>query len=259
MVRISRMSGRILQCVLKALVCVGLVAVNAAGGPLTYSAAGDWTGSNPSGPWSYLGASGWGGTFSPLSVYANPYDGVAPYIPPTPWVGLDSWHNGISQPNWEGISHNQTTTPYSWVTMVLPPNLLQLDPESGAVAVRFTAPQSGLYSVSGLFQTVDIYSYNPVHLGIVMDGNAELLDLNGFGGPGHYGEQLPFSYAPLYLSAGSTLDFIVAESTDYTYLSTGLSVTIQAIPEPSAHSLVAAGLALIAFIQRSGKRRMFWR
>jgi hypothetical protein len=258
MVRISQMSGKILRSVLKALVCVGVVAVNAAGGALTYSAVGDWTGNNPSGPWSYLGASGWGGTFSPLGVYANPFDGVAPYVPPTPWVGLDSWHNGISQPYWEGVVHNQTNNPYSWITMILPPNLLQLDPQSGAVAVRFTPSQSGLYSVSGLFQTVDIYSLNPVHLGIVMNGSTALLDVNGFGGPGHYGGQLSFSYSPLYLSAGSTLDFIVAESTDYTYLSTGLGVTIQAIPEPAAYSLMAAGLALMVFIQRSGKRRMFW-
>src|ERR1035438_6398678 len=117
MVRISQMSGKILRSVLKALVCVGVVAVNAAGGALTYSAVGDWTGNNPSGPWSYLGASGWGGTFSPLGVYANPYDGTTPYIPPTPYVGLDSWNNEISQPFWEGVTHNHTDSPYFWITM----------------------------------------------------------------------------------------------------------------------------------------------
>src|ERR1017187_5888886 len=169
------MSGRIVRYVLRTIVCLGVVAVSAVGGPITYSAVSDWSGGNPSGPWSYMNASGWGQTFSIDTLYMNPMYGLPPF-PHPPWPGLDSWNNGIGQPDYHGVVHNQTGTPYSWITMVLPPDLLELDPEDGATAVRFTSPQTGLYSISGLFQTIDIYSFYPVHLGIMLNGSTALLD-----------------------------------------------------------------------------------
>jgi hypothetical protein len=147
---------RIVLCVLRTILCLGVSAASAVGGPVTYRAVGDWAGANPSGPWSYMNAGGWGQALSIDTLYLNPDHGLPPFFT-GPLPGLDSWSNGIGQPHWHGVVHNQTSTPYSWVTVVLPPDLLLLDPQDGATAVRFTSPQTGLYSVSGLFQTIDIY------------------------------------------------------------------------------------------------------
>ncbi len=121
--------------------------------------------------------------------------------------------------------------------------------------MRFTSPETRLYAIKGLFQDIDSDSLNPVHLGVIVNGSEVLLDIDGFGGPGSFGEQMTFSYPEVYLPAGSTLDFIVAESGGATGFSTGLSVSIdRSAPEPAAYCLVSAGLALMAFIRRAGKR-----
>ena len=242
--------------------------MSAVGCLFPYSAVGDWTGTNPSGPWlgygsryqpwSYMNASGWGQPFSIDTFYMNPQWGylspqqVPPGFPP-PWYWypvdpyfphkpeLSSWSNGIGQP---GVLY--TLGPLD--------TLLQLDAETGATAVRFTSPDTKTYLIQGLFQNIDNYSSNPVHLGVIVNGSAALLDIDGFGGSGSFGEQLTFFYPQVYLPAGSTLDFIVAESSGATHFSTGLSVTLEWAPEPASYCLVAAGLALMVFIRRSGKR-----
>jgi len=272
-------SKTIVPCVLRILVCLGVFAVSAVGCYMPFSAAGDWTGHNPSGPetgpwgmmyngkfrpWSYMNSSGWGQPFSIDTFYMNPQEGywspqqVPPGFPPWypvdryPWYPLDpyppyqpelsSWSNGIGQP---GVLYEPGPLGA----------FLQLDAETGATAVRFTSPETRLYAINGLFQDIDNDSLNPVHLGVIVSGSAALVDMDGFGGSGSFGEQLRFCYPEVYLPASTTLDFIVAESSGSTHFSTGLSVWIdRAAPEPAAYCLVAAGLALMVFIRRSCKR-----
>ncbi len=45
------MPKKIVPCVLRTLVCLGVLAGSAVGCYMPFSAAGDWTSLNPSGPW----------------------------------------------------------------------------------------------------------------------------------------------------------------------------------------------------------------
>ncbi len=167
---------------------------------------------NPNGPWSYL---------------YNP-DGSGPQLLTMPSSsadgdGYDVWWNGGAVPNRASVFHNTTgATADFGFTIVLPPDLLGIDPEAApAVVVRWTAPELGAYDISGLFQGID--TQQQAHdVEIIENSSIQLLGPVAIAG---YGQQVPFD-ATVTLQRGDTIDFVVETGGTYLNLGTGLSASI---------------------------------
>lgn len=198
--------------------------------------------SNPNGTWSYLYDQGLGLQPLPDSIQnANAA------------TGLNEWWNGQSQPNSISVCQNTSggTLTYS-TTIVQPPNLLALDPEDHTVIVRWTAPESGTWTLTGLFQGIDT-SQKAHEVAILENYSTIVLSPTAISA---YGQQVPFSES-LPLTAGENLDFVVASTGGYTNFSTGLSATISipSVPEPSTLALLGAGaIGLIGYRWRRKPR-----
>jgi hypothetical protein len=116
--------------------------------------------------------------------------------------------------------------------------MLNLDSQFGSVSLRFTVPETGNYSVSGFYRHTDQVG-GPVRVAILENGTLPLLDVSPLTGAI---QRIQFLY-PLYLNAGDTLDFIESSTTDYRFLSTGLSlqITQTPVPEPTTWQLLLLG------------------
>jgi hypothetical protein len=200
--------------------------------------------SNPNGRWSYLYDTGSG-----LRLLANALSNVDGE------AGYNQWWDGENIPNSIAVSENSSSAtlvfpPFN--TIVDPPNLIALDPESGIVDCRWTAPESGTWSVTGLFQGIDT-GENAHNVEILENYSMNLLAPTTMSG---YGQVVPFNQS-VNLNAGATVDFLVVCTSSYGNLATGLSATISPIPtpEPSTLSLVlvgAAGLLAVAWRRNLG-------
>jgi hypothetical protein len=130
---------------------------------------------------------------------------------------------------------------------------------TGVVDIRFLVPTSGTYSLTGFFEGSANAPEATSDL-IVLNGNvgSPLFSL----GPAllSFGAVSNFSFAGVSLNAGDSVDFLVAgtqTTADANSLATGFDATFtqgssSAVPEPGTISIVAAGLALIAW---SGRRK----
>jgi hypothetical protein len=125
-------------------------------------------------------------------------------------------------PNSVSIYNNTTGSTITNGTMVLPPNLLMMDPESYTAIVRWTAPSTGSWNISGLFQGNDTNTQDhPVE--ILENSSTVLLPATTIAS---FGQQVPFSDT-VTLNKGDTIDFMVLTGpTTFAFLSTGLSATI---------------------------------
>jgi hypothetical protein len=127
-------------------------------------------------------------------------------------------------------------------TTFLPPDLLLIDPQNGSADIRWTAPATGFYNVSGRYQGIDTGGGNHHYLAVrdydLSPGN-RLFDY-GPGGQG-FGTQAPFSFAGNF-SAGETIDFLENYG-GAANRSFGLTATITAegVPEPTAFLLLVMG------------------
>ena len=120
------------------------------------------------------------------------------------------------------MGQNTSGATLTYQTIVLPSNMLVMDPESQSVTSRWTAPSSGIWSVSGLFQGIDTgEGFHNVE--IVVDNTTFVLGPTTLNA---YGQQVPFNYPNLSLNQGDTVDFIVASTGSPNNLSTGLAVEI---------------------------------
>ncbi|MFA6134177.1 MAG: PEP-CTERM sorting domain-containing protein [Phycisphaerae bacterium] len=213
---------------LHSLLCLSIVVVVAVASANTmasvYSATGDFSSTtNPAGTWGYYWSSTLG---SPLTLLQHQND---------PQPDLKMWSNGQSQPDYTGLYWSPTAQGYAW-TNLISPNWLTLDPQNQAVTIRWTAPTTGTWSISGEFGHADS---NPQTLGIAIlkDYNtANPLLLQSFPGSG---PAVPFQFDNITLNAGETIDFVAYKTEDYYNLSTALSVEI--VPEPATLSLLAIG------------------
>jgi hypothetical protein len=107
-------------------------------------------------------------------------------------------------------------------------NLLHLDGQSYISDVRFVAPVSGTYDVSGYFTRTDGWGW-PVNVRIIENGTTTLFAVDNFTSSN---TQQPFNFSSLYLPAGTTLDFAEGAPQPNND-STGLSATITSVPEPA--------------------------
>ena len=184
---------------------------SAQGWAITYNAVNDFSlSSNPNGQWSYLYDTGSGPQLLPYAQ-ANAV-GV---------MGLNQWWNGEATPNSLSVWQNASGGTVSYLSIVDPPNLLWLDPQSHTVIVRWTAPLSGTWDVTGLFQGIN-GGEQPHNVEILENYSTVLLAPTTMSS---YGQVVPFNQ-PVSLIAGNTIDFMVAATGGYHNLSTGLSASI---------------------------------
>ena len=171
--------------------------------------------SNPNGTWSYL--------------YAQTAGAASILMTQATSGSLSSWSNGQPQPGLQFIEKNTTTSTITSGTLVLPTNLLDMDPESGAADTEWTAPSSGVFTITGSFQGVDT-SEASHQVEILENGSTVLLSPTTIS---TFGQVVNFSYT-VDLATGNTLDFVVNTGSVSTDLGTGFDATIKpaAVPQP---------------------------
>ncbi|MBP0021345.1 MAG: hypothetical protein J7647_27795 [Cyanobacteria bacterium SBLK] len=211
----------------------------------SFNAADDFSiTDNPNGAWQYGWSESLGSTFnlldggslaSPTVEHWQAPDGQA--------TGFNSFmmHNLLDEVN------------LFFETISLEPNQLALHPgENGAYSVlRWVAPETGNYSLSGVFtgQDMDDRTTSDVH--ILYNGVS--LFSNFVNGSGAASAQ-SFTTTQLF-QAGDVIDFAVGygANQDWSYDSTGLDATIETVStEPVPEPSVISGLALLALVA-SGK------
>jgi hypothetical protein len=206
--------------------------------------AGSFSGtSNPNGVWSYGQFTELTSTFTPLA-----------------------FHNDTSScsnlPNWSGapggfpvVVGNNTGSTVTCGSWALPTGTLNLHPTDTVGVdsdVRWTAPASGTYLISGSYSALD--STTTLDSILVNGISAFSTNINSLN------RSTTFSLTET-LIAGGTLDFTVnccsAGDPDFGFDSTGLQGTITAnavaTPEPATLALLGTGLAAISLLRRKRK------
>jgi hypothetical protein len=182
------------------------------------------TASNPNGVWSY-GYSTAGEPGYTFNTFAN--------------VGL-----GVLGPFWHQaslgvfplVSKNQTASP---LENVQPGQLyLHAGPTPGGdlAILRFTAPSADTYAVEGQF----FGGASGAQRGAVY-ANGVLLQAFGV-----TTDDSIFTFAPVPLQAGGTLDFVVGNNGNYLFGATPLSVVVSQVSEPGTGALMLFGCAVAA-------------
>jgi hypothetical protein len=202
----------------------------------TYDAVADFSiaNNNPNGAWSYGTLSTFtSGTFLPFNTGRSNVN----------FIGQLTWNNGGNVPFYARVDANKSGIPHSTGSVFSPINQLDLDGESFIADVRWIAPATGDYTITGFFQHNDTANGNgQVSVRIIENGTATLFSLNNSG-------QNPFDLGTLTLPVGTVVDF-AAGGFSFAYDTTGLAVTIQAVPEPTSIALLILGTSLLVVCRR---------
>ena len=234
------------------LLPIGLIALAAmsptAARAVTYDVVASFSATlNPNGPFSYGYRIGTG-SFVPYNASTAVCAGIA---------GLACQYSStFNTGNLPAVAINTTGALLVSGSVRVPTNELLLHPvgldsglPAGDTIVRFTAPATSLYSVAGVFQTLDTRS-NGGTVNVSIEGGTSV-----FAAPltGPLNNTDPFNFTTL-LAAGSTLDFVVNSAGSYFGDSTGLRATLTtpstAIPEPVSMMVLGLGLASLALVRR---------
>ncbi|MGA9451651.1 MAG: PEP-CTERM sorting domain-containing protein [Verrucomicrobiia bacterium] len=204
---------------------------------------------NPNGVWSYgLETVPLGSTFNLL---ADPVP-----IPSAPGPFIDSWQSAPLG-SFMGVFDNGTpvvqtvTTGASEISQFQPGMLaMNAGPNDEFALVQFTAPASGIYTIQGTFEGIDIAG--TVSQVFLLENNVPVISGSVIGfGPG---SDVPLGSGPLSLSAGDTLAYAVGGLSGNSMTALiGAQVSAAAIPEPSTYALL--GLALVPLVVRGGLAR----
>lgn len=183
--------------------------------------------SNPYGAWSYGYQNTLLGAFAPFANYGTAPGGTIQY-----------WHTSAIPAI--GVYFNSTPAPaVAYTTVSLEPNSIALHPgPTGQYAVlRYTAPASANYTITGSWYSEDFAVGATTDVHILNDGTSLFNGLvNGNAPPIYFNEDV-------LLIAGETINFMVGYGSNnaYQYDMTGLTLSITAVPEPAHY----AGLALL--------------
>lgn len=199
---------------------------------------------NPAGPWSYY----YGTSATTQTLYTSS-QGYAS----CPSVGLPCWVTSNPQPDFLQIVQNTSGSAVSqWGSVILPNNMIRLDPEQYTVSIVYTAASSGVYNVAGNFLGIDV-NQNAHPVQILYDGTVVYSNTIS-----SYGQDDPFNFSQ-HLNAGDTLSFTVETGStgcSYCNLSTGLdgTVTMASAPEPAPAALLLGSAGVYAFVSRRKTR-----
>jgi len=159
------------------------------------------------------------------------------------WDELNHW--GVEAGTEPAVLYNPTEDVH-WFGNAVPPHTLALHPGGSdeRAIIRWTAPESGLFSIVGNFfsdgdPTVDVH---------VMLNGTSIFDSDFFG-PGSD----PFDL-PVAVAAGDTLDYAVGfGGNGHNGDATCFSVQIELVPEPG--SMLAVGGGLLGLLGLVARRR----
>ncbi len=159
----------------------------------------------------------------------------------------DAWlKSGYGTLGTPSIFKNNTSSTINGVA----PGQLSLNPgttPNGDFAIlRFTAPSTHTYTISGQFFAGDI---GTMRASVLFNAGAvgAINVLQFFPSTDSSPVIDPFTVT---LHQGETLDFVVGNKGPYEFGSTPLSVQITAVPEPETFAMLLAGLGLMGFTAR---------
>lgn len=201
-------------------------------------------GSNPNCEFAY-GYTANANVDSPFSLYTFATANV-------PVSGIDRWHRDSPDSDLvPAVFHNRNATTTSYFTIQQPPNELNVHPGAAGErsVVRFTAPTSGIYNISGQFEGIDtVGTTSDVAIVRRPANNAVSTPLfaNTISG---FGDIKTFNFA-VNLVAGQFVDFSVGYGANMNYGSdsTGLSAVIRLT------NLTAAGVSVSGRVVSSDGR-----
>ena len=194
----------------------------------TWDAVKDFSNSNPSNDWEY----GHGQTGTNFSKYGS-FSSSCPAF--SGFSGIECWWTGGQSLPAVGLNYTSGTLCYNGSsTVVLPTNALWMHPGSSLnddSIVRWTAPTSGTYSISGFFEGLDSIDQTGVYLSVYRNTIPIF-------GPVFYqkaascpnpGPSLNIPTQTLSLAAGDVISFGVNNGGNYIYDSTGFDASIAAV------------------------------
>ncbi len=226
------------------IIMFGLWSSEAAQGGDVWDIATDFSATNnPNGVWSYGSTPTLGGTFTALTNN-NPLEpGVSQWYAVTNGFGPNVLLNG-----------NSTPVTYDGTLAMNPGQFLMSPGTPDYVVARWTAPSAGAYQIDALFEGMQYVVGDTVDVH-VLDNNTSIFDGDVIGWAGSSYISTPaFGPSPeqaynttVNLTQGATVDFVIGDGGNgQSYDSTGLSVVISSVPEPSTMVLLGLATVLIA-------------
>lgn len=235
--------------------------IAAAAGPATaqhWNPVTDWSASsNPGTVWSYGSSDTFGG-FAALTDHATTCDGVN--------ASVDCWyHHTSSTSNSAVIFHNSSTTTQFNGSFTIPDSVLVEGAHNANYAVvRWTAPTTGIFNVSGFFQQyMNGASFGETSGQYVLVNGVPVFTFNPTGQ--QFTQAFAFNLAALALTAGNTVDFVSQNlghsvfTPNPTYGTFAADITqngspVTTTPEPGSLALLGPGLVgLVPILRRRGK------
>jgi hypothetical protein len=213
----------------------------------TYDVAADFSSSSSTGIWSY----GTGVTGTSFTPYTN-------FNPGCLGAGSACWQTATPVDLVPAVIANLSGSTINFSTVVLPTDVLLLHPGPDTDSiVRFTAPVSGHYDISGFYELLDT---SPTGVNAIIAANGVVIASFLLTGPGAThpntpGESQSFSATNVFLPAGTIIDYGVNNDGNFLDDSTGLGLTFTTVPEPGAWAMMLIGVAGLGATLRASRRK----